>query len=70
MDKKNNNKLIISMTDLEDFADKLIEFGKAKDNQWLQDMGKGLKVFFFNVDLPLKQEFKDFFEGYVFYIEK
>jgi hypothetical protein len=70
MDKKNNNKLIISMTDLEDFADKLIEYGEKNKAETIKFVGTGLKALFIDDKDNLRQEFKNYFEGYVEYRQK
>ena len=69
MDKKIKNKIIISMTDLEDFCDKIIEYATARGTLDDLILGSNLKAFFFDELSNRKQEFKDFFEGLVEYIE-
>ena len=45
MDKKIKNKIIISMTDLEDFCDMLVWYGVTKDNEFIEKLGGDLKAF-------------------------
>jgi hypothetical protein len=65
-----DDKIIISLPDLEEFADWLIAYGASKGHIECENTGLYLKSIFFSDDSFLKQDFKDFSGGVIEYREK
>lgn len=60
-------KVIVSMTDLSDFADMLVKYGRGRDYVEIENCGLYLKSIFFGEDEFIKNDIKEFLNGAIEY---